>query len=657
MRMILLSAASFAALATAANAEVTAAVASPGTIETVVVTASPLSQDAEGTASIVGKVDRKDILQSGGGNLADALETIPGVTGSSFASGASRPIIRGFDSNRVRLMEDGIGAFDVSDVGPDHGVPIDPLSAQSIEVVRGAATLRYGSQAIGGVVNAINNRVPLTLPDSAFGEISGVYGSNAGLGQVAVSGDAALGDFAFHLDGFHRNAGNYDTPDGRQDNSFFHGNGFSLGSSYFFGDRSHVGLALVQYDAKYGIPSDSTYILMRQTKLLGRSSFDMGTDTFGALNIDAGYANYSHEEKNPDGSVNTTFKNRELDVRAEQMVGAIGPFLASAIGFQAQHREYQALGEDSSYLFPANTTSFAGFLFTEAPLADSLRLQLGGRIEHVRVTGTPASDAYTIRKFIPLSGAASLIYDATEALRLGLTFSSAARAPAQTELFARGGHDGPGTFETGDPRLKTERANSLEGTARIDLGRFSFEGSLWSSWFDNYVYGSLSGRMCDDDGVCGAGGDLKELNYVQSGAHFRGLEGKGSYRLFDIGSGSLTATMQGDYVRATLNGGGNVPRIPPYRIGGSLGWGSKNIDVGFLTLYAGKQNDFGRTDTPTPSYIELNAHISWRPLPGFEISLAGHNLTDDVQRNAASFNKDDIELPGRDIRLVLRQSL
>ena len=148
--------------------------------ETIVVTASPLTQDPNDIATIVGSVDRDQILQQGGEQLADSLSNEPGVTGTAFAAGASRPVIRGFNADRVRVLENGVGSFDVSDVGPDHGVPIDPLSTQRIEVVRGAATLRYGSQAIGGVVNAINNRVPLSLPDTPFtADVTGGYGTNA----------------------------------------------------------------------------------------------------------------------------------------------------------------------------------------------------------------------------------------------------------------------------------------------------------------------------------------------------------------------------------------------------------------------------------------------------------------------------------------------
>jgi len=656
-RIVLLSAAACAAA-------IAPAFAQPRTsIETVVVTASPIAGDPDRFATIVAKVGRDDILKAGGGNLADALATVPGVTGSGFAAGASRPVIRGMDANRVRVLEDGIGSFDVSDIGPDHGVPIDPLSAQSIEVVRGAATLRYGSQAIGGVVNALDNRVPMSLPAQAMsGELTATYGSAADLGQVSAAADGALGPFAIHGDAFWRHADDYDTPLGTEPNSFFRGDGFALGSSYFFGDDSHTGAAIIHYDAKYGIPDDTAHIDMRQTKVLSRSSFDLGLDPLAALNLDLGYANYSHEEKNPDGSVNSTFLDKEWDTRAEQLLGEIGPLSSSAVGIQYQDRQFSALGEDSSYLFPTLTQSIAGFGFTEMPLGDRFHLQAGARVESVHVEGTPRSDLFTRRDFMPVSGAVGVLFDASDAVKLGLTVSSAARAPAQTELFARGAHDGPATFETGDPDLKLERANSVEGTIRVRDGKFDFEGSVWESQFDNFIYGALTGRTCDEDGNCasGGGGEFKELNYGQRGAQFWGLEGKGSYALWSRDGGRLDADLQGDYVRATLAGGGNVPRIPPYRIGGGLSWVSDAVDASVLALYAGRQTAFGAFDTPTPGYVELNADIAWRPLPahpGFELALAGHNLTDDVQRDAAAFNKDDVVQPGRDIRLVVRLAM
>ena len=313
-------------------------------IDTVVVSASPITPEDK-LATIVESVDRDEILRAGGANLADALSRTPGVTGTGFASGASRPIIRGFDTSRVRTLEDGIGSFDVADVGPDHGIPIDPLSAQRIEVIRGAATLRYGSQAIGGVINAINNRVPSRMPDKPFAaELTGLYGSNADTRQGSAMFDARLGSFALHADGFTRKADDYDIPDGTMSNSFFEGDGYSLGGSYLY-DANRIGAAVIHYDSRYGIPGEEAFIDMKQTKELLRTSFAPGIGAFHTLTIEGGHADYEHSEIEIEtGEVGSTFKDDEWDARVEALLSAIGPFSAAAIGAQFQNREFAALG-------------------------------------------------------------------------------------------------------------------------------------------------------------------------------------------------------------------------------------------------------------------------------------------------------------------------
>jgi len=628
----------------------------------IVVTASPFALSRDDVPTIVAKVDREQILRSGGSSIADSLATVPGISSTGFAAGASRPIIRGMDAQRVRILEDGVSSSDVSDVGPDHGIPIDPLSARSIEVVRGAATLRYGSQAIGGVVNAINDRVPLSLPTRALsGELVGSYGTVANSGEGSALMDGRAGDIAVHVDGFYRHTDDYDTPLGVQANSFYRGYGETVGASYFFGPdkASHVGAAIIQYNAQYGIPSDDTYIDMRQTKVITKSSFELGTGAVRTLNIDGSYADYTHSENEPDGTVVTTFRNKEFDGRAELLFAKLGFVDNAALGVEVQNRKFQAIGEDSSYLFPTETQSEAGYLFTETQLVKGLKVQASGRVEHVRVTGTPLSDVFTRVGYTPLSGAIGALFDAGSAVKLGLTFSSTGRAPGITELFSRGGHDGPQTFETGDPTLKIERANSLEGTLRIHSGRFRFEGSAYSTWFNNYIFGDLTGRTCDDDGVCakGDGGELKELFYRQQGAHFRGLEGEANYVFLKTATGSLEGRAIADYTRATLDNGGNVPRIPPYRYGGGLAWEGNQLDIGFLFLHSGRQDKVGAFDTATPGFNALNAHVSLRPFkayPGIELGIVGQNLTDDVQRDAAALNKDLVVMPGRNIRFVLK---
>ncbi|WP_367890722.1 TonB-dependent receptor plug domain-containing protein [Sphingomonas morindae] len=630
----------------------------PATTPNIVVTASPFGTD---TATIVAKVDRNTILATGGSNIADSLQNVPGISATNFASGASRPIIRGMDANRVRLLEDGSSSSDVSDIGPDHGVPIDPLSAQSIEVVRGPATLRYGSQAIGGVVNVLNNRVPTVMPTQPVqGEINSSYNTVNNGAEISGLADVnAGGGFALHADAFYRYTDNYDTPLGTQQNSYFHGDGLSGGASYFTGD-TQLGAAITHYDADYGIPSDTTHIVMHQTKGITRDHIDISSGALKALDVWGSYADYQHQEVEPDGEVDTTFKNKEWDGRTELTLNPIGPISNIAVGAEVQRRRFSALGVDSSYLFPTLTQSEAGYIFAEMPLTTRLRLQAAGRVEHTQINGTPADDVFNKARFTPVSGSLGALFDLTSTVKLGLTGSSTGRAPAQTELYARGGHDGPNTFETGDPNLKVERANSLEGTIRVNSGKFRFEGSAYYTWFHNYIYGDLTGRTCDDDGNCvdGDGEELRELNYRQGGARFRGLEGQASYALLNTaGGGKFELNALGDYTRATLTQGGNVPRIPPYRVGGGFTFTSKMADASLLYLYVGRQNKFGAFDTPTPHYNQLNAQIALRPFkayPGIQLAVVGQNLTNDVQRAATALNKDEVVLPGRNVRFVLK---
>lgn len=632
-------------------------------IDTVVVSASPITPEDK-LATIVESVDRDEILRSGGANLADALARTPGVTGSGFASGASRPVIRGFDSNRVRTLEDGIGSFDVADVGPDHGIPIDPLSAQRIEVIRGAATLRYGSQAIGGVINAINNRVPARLPAEPFtAEITGLYGTNADTRQGSVLLDGRIGSFALHADGFKRQTDDYDIPDGTMANSFFRGDGYSLGGSYLF-NKNRVGAAVTHYDSEYGIPGEGAYIDMKQTKELLRTSFAPQMGAFHTLTIEGGHADYEHSEiELGTGEVGSTFRDDEWDARAEALFSAVGPFSAAALGVQFQNREFAALGEGADYLLPTETRSAAAFAFADAPLSERLHLHVGARIESVSVDGTPADDVATSRSFTPISASAGLLFEVTDALQLGITASSAARAPGQTELYARGPHEATATFETGDPAFDEERANSLEATLRYDAGGTSLEVALWGSDFTNYIFGNLTGRTCDDEGVCADGdsGELDELIYQQRGARYWGAEARANIDLVEVAGAPLRGVALADYVRATLDGGGEVPRISPYHVGLGLDWDGSAIGGGFLVKYTGPREDnLATAETPTAGFVSVDAQAMWRPFaksPDIEIALVGRNLTDRVQRNAVSLNKDEVILPGREIRLLVRATL
>ncbi|MET0281646.1 MAG: TonB-dependent receptor [Steroidobacteraceae bacterium] len=630
-------------------------------LEEVVITASPIG-DPDRLATIGGSVDREQLLRAGGNTLADALSQIPGVTSSGFAAGAGRPVIRGMDANRVRVLEDGIGSFDVSDVGPDHGVPIDPFAAERVEVVRGAATLRYGSQAIGGVVNSISNRVPVHLPDGTLtGELIGSLGSAADSRDFAAQFNARPGDFALHADGYTRHSGNYDTPLGEMANSWLRSQGGALGGAWI-GDDNRIGVGVVRHESRYGIPGGDSFIDMGQTKLSLRSQWALHAGPWRQLTVDGGWADYEHSEIE-DAAAASTFRDKEWDVRAEAVAGPWGVLSETALGVQMQQRNFVAQGEGADYLAPTRTRNSAVFGFAEAKLAPQWRLQFGARIEDVDLDGIPASGIPTSLGFTPLSASVGLVFDMAQAWRLGLALTSAARAPAQTELFARGVHDAPATYETGDPALRMERANSAELTLRWRAGRVHADGSLWVSDFSHFIYGDQTGRSCSEGGDClpGGGAEFAELVYLQRGALFRGAEGHAQVDLLQRPGGDLHLDLMADTVRARLDdGAGNVPRIPPYRLGAGFSWQSPRLDAGVTLRYSGRQDHVGAGDPQTPGFTNVDAQIAWRPWlqrPGIEFALVGRNLTDSVQRNAVALNRENVIQQGRDIRLTLRARL
>lgn len=631
-------------------------------LEEVVVTASPIG-DADRLATIAGSINRAELQRGAGNTMAEALARLAGVTSSGQAAGAGRPVVRGMHANRVRTLEDGVGTFDVSDVGPDHGVPLEPFAAERVEVVRGAATLRYGSQAIGGVVNAITSRVPVNLAEGAL-EADAV----AGFGSVADSRDFGgqvnlrRDAFALHADASSRHSDDYDTPDGLMANSWLRGQGGAIGGAWI-GPDHRAGLGVVRHESRYGIPGEDAYIDMAQTRLLLRSAWKLPFDTFRRLTLDGGWADYAHHEREA-GEIHATFKVREWDLRAEAVSGAIGVFSEAALGAQVQRKDFSALGEASSYLAPTRTSSQALFAFAESRPLDALRLQFGLRVEHTDLDGTPADDVPVTRSFTPVSASAGLVFEPAPFWRVGLALSSAARAPAQTELFARGAHEATSTWEMGAANLRIERSSSAELSLRWrGPGRVHADGSVWVSDFRRYIHGAFTGRSCSEEGLCvaGDGEELAELAYSQRDARFHGAEGHVEFELLRTAAGDLHLELVADVVRAKFSqGGGFVPRIPPWRAGSAIGWQGERIDARISLRHSGRQSRTGVGETPTASFANLDAEFAfrpWRGRTGIEVALVGRNLTNSRQRNAVALNKDEVMLPGRDLRLVFRARL
>jgi iron complex outermembrane receptor protein len=655
------------------------------------------------TTTAVTVVPNDEIRRNGSSTLGEVLYNKPGITGSSFAPGASsRPIIRGLDTNRVRIQENGVGANGASDLGEDHFVPVDPLATDQIEVVRGPATLRWGSQAIGGVVNATNNRIPDAIPQRGVNlELRGAATSVDNGLNGAVLLDAGAGNFAVHMDAFGRRADDYRIPSnpslvdptrpftGKQLNSALHSNGESIGGSYIFKD-GFVGISFSENDTVYHIPGadaedHKTRISAKQTKVMSKGEYRPQSSFIDAIRFWVGSTDYKHDEiglADPadlatDG-IRQTFTNQEQEGRVEVQ---LTPFdlrfatLTSAVGVQVGHQKLNAPSPDNPGLFDPNTTrNYAAYNFNESKLTDTLRAQLSARVDRVELNGTTPSfpadflpDGSSLvstgrsPSFTPVSGAFGFLKDLPGGFVASLTGQYVERAPKAAELFSRGAHDATGTFDIGNPDLKIESAKSVEIGIRHPGGPFRFEATAYYTRFDNFIFRRLTGVFCDATfDTCGApDAELKQAVYSQRDAIFRGGEFQSQWDVLPLWSGVFGIENQFDVVRATFTDGTNVPRIPPVRIGGGFFWRDSNWLARINLLHAFSHNDIAANETPTSGYNDLRAEISYtktfrgRPLgevQAFTMGIYGQNLLNDDIRNSVSFLKDEVLMPGRGVR-------
>jgi iron complex outermembrane receptor protein len=627
-----------------------------------------------------------EIVGTSGATIADALQMKPGIIGSTFAPGANRPVIRGLDNFRVLIQESGIGSHDVSALSEDHAVPIDPLSIDRIEVVRGPATLRYGSPAIGGVVNAINSRIPEIVPPRGVS-----LETRGGLGSVDRSADGALkvtagsGNFAVYADAFKRHAGDYDTPQGRQLNTFVDSEGFAFGSS-FVGRDSYIGIAFSRFLSVYGIPGEEALegrprIDLRQDKVQSRGEWRVRDHGVEAIRYWLGSSWYAHDElhfhEGEDGAeVGSRFKNRQTEGRVEvqhlPVMTGLGE-LRGAIGVSFGRKKTTALSfEGDGLLDPASTSTFAAFWFEELQLTKRLRLQAATRIEQTTVDGTGLSltspNAGDLvageRRFMPLSASAGLLYDLPWGVVARLTGQYVERAPADAELFSKGVHEATGTFEIGNPFLSQEKAQTFELGFSKAKGPFRFDASAYYTRFDGFIFKGLTGEKCDDAlDTCGLGGgtELDQVLYRQRDATFYGLELFGELDIGRVWRGAWGVDARYDFVHARFEDaeGGNIPRIPPHRAGAGIYYRDANWLARLGFLHAFDQTRIGANETTTEGYTLLNAELAYAfkldpeagLAPEMTIGLKGENLLDDDVRNHVSFKKGEVLEPGRTIRL------
>ena len=622
-------------------------------------------------------------------NIGDAIAQRPGIAASTFAPGASRPIIRGLDNYRVRIQENGIGTHDVSALSEDHAVPIDPFAADRVEIIRGPAVLRYGSQAIGGVVDVSNGRIPDAMPDGGFSAVL-----KGGLNSVDRGADggfkvtAGAGNFVLYADAFRRQTEDYQTPLGRQANSFVDSSGYSLGGSFVWRD-GFAGVSYSRFSSLYGIPGEGAAeerprIDLQQEKVQSRGEWRVRDHGIEAIRYWLGATRYGHNEVVFDTDaasdiIGTRFTNREHEARMEVQHQAFrSPLgvLRGAVGVHWGEKRMRGFGVDEpvdGLIDPAaRSESVAAFLFEELQVTRDLKLQAAGRIESTRSRGTgvdltdpvdPLTPFESRHSYAPKSASVGLLYQLPLGIVARLTGQYTERAPDVAELYSKGVHEATGTFEIGNPNLGVEKAETIEFGLKRARGALRFDATAFQTRYQNFIFKRFTGVGCGDTlDTCGVEDELDQLVFSQRDATFRGVELSAQWDVLPIGRGVFGVEGQYDYVNAQFSGGGYVPRIPPHRLGAGVYYRDANWYARLFALHAFDQDKVSlddEKDTPTDGYTLLNADLSYtfalEPSGGIAsrmtIGLRAENLLDEEIRNHVSFKKDEVLQPGRTFRL------
>lgn len=631
-------------------------------------------------------VTDREVITTDAATIGGVLANKPGISSTAFAAGANRPIIRGLDSYRVRVQENGIGSHSVAAISEDHAEPVSPFAADRIEVVRGPATLRFGSQAIGGVVSVENERVPKSVPKNGFaGEVQG------GLTSVSEGRDggfrirAGAQGVVVTADAYRRRSEDYDTPRGRQFNTFAESDGYSVGASRVWTD-GYIGVAYTRYEAFYGIPGEEAgeerpRIDLGQDKVLARGEWRVRNFGVEAVRFWFGASDYSHDEVIDDGGtdiVGTRFTNKEYEGRLEvqhQRFKFLGGDLTGAAGLQYGKRKtagFPVAEPVDGLLDRARTESIAGFVFEELQVSPRLKLQVAARLERTEVDGSGIIFNQTApglstnfagkRDFTPFSFSTGALYELPRGVVARVTGQYVERAPDAAELFSKGVHEATGTFEIGNPFLEKEKAATAEIGLKRAKGSFRFDANAYYTRFTDYIFRDLDGTECGDVlASCGVEDELALAVFRQRDAVFYGVEVAAQKDVGQVWHGTWGVDFQYDFVQARFDEGGNVPRIPPHRLGAGIYYSDDNWQMRTGVLHAFKQNRTAVGEISTPGHTLVSAEVSYTtklepsslaPQASFQIGLKGENLLDEEVLNHASFKRrEEVFLPGASVRL------
>lgn len=650
-------------------------------LETIQVTAHPLVQSAVDYAAADNIIEKEQLVQ-GGTTIGEALSDQVGVYSNQFGPGASRPVIRGQEGARVKVLQNASETMDVSTLSPDHTVMVDPALAKQVEIVRGPSTLLYGAGTVGGLVNVTDSKIPTRIPDNGYEGSAGLRynsGNDEKLGTAGVT--LALGEqVALRVEGLKRDANNYIAPDyyhehshgdhshlvkeRRVDNTFAQSDTASVGLSWIH-DRGFTGLSYTNRQDQYGLPGHSHEYESCEAHLSGRPHLDCGDehhhdeeghqhehsheedhdhagpwvdlkserydfrteldDPFAGskkLRAQASYTDYKHDEIE-EGEAATTFKSTGYDARLELVHQPVAAW-EGVIGTQFGRQKLNITGEESLFAGPTTTDKWSLFALEHTQWND-VHFELAARFDQQKIEIDSPQKNYDDHAF-SYSGAAN--WEFLPDYKLSLVASHQERLPLAQELYAKGKHLATNTYEIGNENLDTEKSNNIELGFHYEGDKLNYHVHAYHNWFDDYIYAQTLDRF----------ENFRLVEYTQDKARFYGAEGEVSYQL----SPRYKASLFGDYVRGKIETEGNAPRIP----GGRLG---SKIDADFGDGFSGMaeyyhvftQDKIAAYETETEGYNMVNLGLAYSARAtdktDYRIYVKANNLLDETVYNHASF--------------------
>lgn len=691
----------------------------PSAMEIIDVVALPWHASTLESATPVEVLAGEELRDKQASTLGETLKNEIGVHSNYHGPVASSPIIRGLDGPRVLITQNSLDAGDASRVGPDHAVATEASTAEQIEILRGPATLLYGSGASGGVVNIVDNRVPKDNLASGEWQVQHNTVADENLASASFTGGADA--FAVHVDGFWRESNDFKIPvaaeinhqgDAHQDrleNSAYEAQGLNLGGSYLL-ENGFVGLSYGRLERTYGIPGHEhgeeeaqdhgheeeahadeeggVHADLEQDRVQLHSELALDHGLFSALNTRLGYTDYIHHEIE-DGEVATTFANEGGEARFDLYHHPLKDW-RGVLSLQYKHQDFSAIGLEA-FTPPSSTESLALALMEERHFGD-LQLQLGARVERVEIHADrilaaldqdhdPADPEHpetlsvlsVENTFEPFSLSAGLVWDFTEGYNLGTSLSHSQRAPSAAELFSFGPHLGSGAFEVGaifdlhaendgafhvdlrlDP-LELETSNNLDISLRKFAGDLGFTLNVFYNRIDDFYYLRETGLSADDGHGHADEEGLPVYLFSAADADLYGFEGQFVWQASD----SIKLTSFADYTRATLRDGGDLPRIPPLRLGAQINYYLNQYSAELSAVHHFEQDQTAPLETASEAYTLVDAQLSydWTAAgQDLTVYLKASNLTNEEARPHTSFLKDRAPLPARAFAAGIRSS-